>query len=77
MKNQMLAQLLRRMDSDKGLVDLLADVQARSGNWTSLSEEWDRITKVSATEIQRAAQQYLVEANRTLLRMGVAKAGQR
>lgn len=60
------AGLIRQLDSNAGLAQLLASYQANYGDWRKLFTSIDDVDKVTADDVQRVARQYLVPENRTI-----------
>ena len=65
-KTKTRAGLIRQLDSNAGLAQLLASYQANYGDWRKLFTSIDEIDKVSADDVQRVAKQYLTPENRTI-----------
>ncbi len=65
-KTRTRANLIRRLDNNSGLAQLLASYYANYGDWRKLFTEIDEIDKVTAEDVQRAAKQYFVPSNRTV-----------
>ena len=65
-KTRTRANLIRRLDNNEGLAQLLANYYANYGDWRKLFTEIDEIDKVTAEDVQRAAKQYFVPSNRTI-----------
>jgi predicted Zn-dependent peptidase len=65
-KTRTRANLIRRLDNNSGLAQLLASYYANYGDWRKLFTEIDEIDKVTADDVQRAAQRYFTPANRTI-----------
>jgi predicted Zn-dependent peptidase len=65
-KTRTRANLIRRLDNNEGLAQLLASYYANYGDWRKLFTEIDEIDKVTAADVQRAAKQYFVPSNRTI-----------
>jgi predicted Zn-dependent peptidase len=60
------AGLIRQLDSNEGLAQLLSSYQANYGDWRKLFTSIDDIDKVTADDVQRVARQYLTPDNRTI-----------
>jgi predicted Zn-dependent peptidase len=60
------ASLIRRLDSNTGLAQLLATYYANYGDWRKLFTSIDDIDKVTADDVQRVARQYFTSQNRTI-----------
>jgi predicted Zn-dependent peptidase len=65
-KTKTRAGLIRQLDSNSGLAQLLSSFQANYGDWRKLFTSIDDIDKVTADDVQRVARQYLVPENRTI-----------
>lgn len=65
-KKQFRADFIRSLDSNQGLSHMLAYFQTVSGDWRYLENNLDDIDTVTAAEIQRAVNRYLVPENRTV-----------
>jgi predicted Zn-dependent peptidase len=68
-KTQMQANLLRSLDSNKGMARRLAEYEGKTGSWENLFTELEAITAVSADDIQRVAKKTFTEDNRTIGRI--------
>jgi len=68
-KTQMQANLLRSLDSNKGMARRLAEYEGKTGSWENLFTELEAITAVSADDIQRVAKNTFTEDNRTIGRI--------
>jgi predicted Zn-dependent peptidase len=65
-KTKTRAGLIRQLDSNSGLAQLLSSFQANFGDWRKLFTSLDDIDKVTADDVQRVARQYLTPDNRTI-----------
>jgi predicted Zn-dependent peptidase len=65
-KTRTRAGLIRRLDNNAGLAQLLAEYYANYGDWRKLFTSIDDIDKVSADDVQRVAKQYFTPINRTI-----------
>ncbi|TVQ05346.1 MAG: insulinase family protein [Leptolyngbya sp. DLM2.Bin27] len=65
-KTQARAGLLQRLASNSGMASLLAEYQAKTGNWRNLFDELTAIETVSVADIQRVAQTLFEPTNRTV-----------
>jgi predicted Zn-dependent peptidase len=65
-KTKTRAGLIRQLDSNSGLAQLLSFFQANFGDWRKLFTSLDDIDKVTADDVQRVARQYLTPDNRTI-----------
>jgi predicted Zn-dependent peptidase len=64
-KTRTRAALIRQLDDNAGLAQLLASYYANYGDWKKLFTSIDDIDKVTAEDVQRVARQYFVPNNRT------------
>ena len=60
------AALIQKLDSNSGLAAELCAYQAGYGDWRKLFTELDEYNKVTAEDVQRVAQKYLLENTRTV-----------
>jgi len=60
------AQLVRQLGSNSGLAGALANYQVLTGDWRNLFRRLEAIDKVTPEDIQRVAQTYFSERNRTV-----------
>lgn len=65
-KTKLRASLIRQLDSNAGLAQELASYQANYGDWRRMFTELDDYNKVTAEDVMRVANQYLIENNRTV-----------
>lgn len=65
-KQRARAQLVQQLDSNTGLAGQLATYQVLTGDWRNLFRQLDAIDKVTREDIQRIAQTYFTERNRTV-----------
>lgn len=65
-KTQARAGLLQRLASNSGMASLLAEYQAKTGDWRNLFSELEAIEAVSAADIQRVTQTLFQPTNRTV-----------
>ncbi len=65
-KTRMRAGLIRQLDSDSGLAAELTFYEVVTGDWRNLFKQLDKIEKVTAEDVQRAAQTYFTTKNRTV-----------
>lgn len=68
-KTQARADLLRALDSNSGMAQLLAEYQGKTGDWRNLFEQLDQIAAVTTADIQRVARETFTEDNRTIGRI--------
>jgi predicted Zn-dependent peptidase len=74
-KTQARAGLLQRLASNSGMASLLAEYQAKTGDWRSLFSELKAIEAVSGADIQRVAQTLFQPTNRTVGKLLPAPSG--
>ncbi len=65
-KTQARAGLLRSLDSNMGMAQLLTEYEVKTGTWRNLFTEIDKIAAVTPADIQRVAQATLTPENRTI-----------
>ncbi len=65
-KTQSRASLLRRLNSNSGMASLLAEYQAKTGDWRNLFRDLDTIDQVTAADVQRVAQSLFQPNQRTV-----------
>jgi predicted Zn-dependent peptidase len=65
-KTRTRAGLIRQLDDNAGLAQLLASYYANYGDWKKLFTQLDEIDKVTADDVQRVARQYFTTENRTV-----------
>jgi predicted Zn-dependent peptidase len=65
-KTRTRASLIRQLDNDAGLAQLLAEYYANFGDWKRLFTDIDEIDKVTAADVQRVAREYFTPDNRTV-----------
>jgi predicted Zn-dependent peptidase len=65
-KTRTRAGLIRQLDDNAGLAQLLASYYANYGDWKKLFTSLDDIDKVTADDVQRVANQYFTTDNRTV-----------
>lgn len=68
-KTQAKASLLRSVNSNAGMASLLAEYQAKTGDWRNLFNRLDAIASVTHEDIQRVAQKTFTPENRTIGRL--------
>jgi predicted Zn-dependent peptidase len=66
-KTKLRADLIRKLDSNAGLASELCTYSVNYGDWRKLFTELDDYNKVTADDVQRVAQKYLVPATRTVV----------
>jgi predicted Zn-dependent peptidase len=65
-KTRTRAGLIRQLDNNAGLAQLLASYSANYGDWRKLFTAIDDIDKVTADDVQRVAKEYFTPQNRTI-----------
>jgi predicted Zn-dependent peptidase len=60
------ARFINQLDSRQGMAIQLASYQMIEGDWRKLFRKLDKINAVTAEDIQRVANQYLIKKNRTV-----------
>jgi predicted Zn-dependent peptidase len=65
-KTRTRAGLIRQLDSNAGLAQLLAEYHVNYGSWRKLFTAIEDIEKVTADDVQRVAKQYFTKENRTI-----------
>lgn len=65
-KNQLRADYIRGLDSNEGLAGKLSYFESMTGDYRYLTTYLDTLSKVTAADIQQAAQKYLTMENRTV-----------
>ena len=68
-KTQLKAGLLRTLDSNMGMARLLAEYQAKTGDWRNMFEELKKLEAITPEDIQRVAQKTFTAENRTIGRL--------
>jgi predicted Zn-dependent peptidase len=65
-KTRTRANLIRQLDDNAGLAQLLASYYGNFGDWRKLFTELDEVDKVTADDVQRVAKKYFTTDNRTV-----------
>jgi predicted Zn-dependent peptidase len=65
-KTQARAGLLRSLDSNEGMAQLLLEYEVKTGSWRNLFKQLDAIAAVTPGDIQRVAQTTFQPQNRTI-----------
>ncbi|WP_036481997.1 pitrilysin family protein [Myxosarcina sp. GI1] len=68
-KTQLKASLLRSLDSNLGMANILAEYEAKTGSWRNVFDELKKLEKITPKDIQRVAQATFVPENRTIGRL--------
>ncbi|WP_239651433.1 M16 family metallopeptidase [Neosynechococcus sphagnicola] len=68
-KTQVRASLLRRLDSNPGMAQLLLEYEIKTGSWRHVFRDLDRIAAVTPGDIQRVARSTFQVQNRTIGRL--------
>ncbi|MBW4655389.1 MAG: insulinase family protein [Kaiparowitsia implicata GSE-PSE-MK54-09C] len=68
-KTQVRVSLLQIVSSNQGMASLLADYQAKTGDWRNLFEELKAVEQVTAADVQRVSQQTFVPEKLTIGRL--------
>lgn len=64
-KTKTRANLIRQLDSNSGLAQLLTSAYANYGDWRKIFTDLEDVEKVSAQDVTRVANQYFTDMNRT------------
>ena len=65
-KTKARAGVIRRLDNNAGLAQMLATYYASYGDWRKLFTSIDDLNQVTADDVQRVARQYFVLPSRTV-----------
>jgi predicted Zn-dependent peptidase len=65
-KNQVQAGLLRNLDSNHGMAQLLAEYKAESGSSHQLFTDLERLNQITPAEMQKVAQRIFRPDNRVV-----------
>ncbi len=68
-KTQARADLLRSLDSNMGMAQLLLEYEVKTGSWRNLFQELEAITQVTPANVQRVAKETFKPENRTIGRL--------
>ncbi len=68
-KTQARAGLLRSLDSNSGMAQLLLEYEVKTGSWRNLFKELERLNAVTAADVQRVAMATFKPENRTIGRL--------
>jgi predicted Zn-dependent peptidase len=65
-KTRTRATLIRQLDDNAGLAQLLASYYGNYGDWKKLFTDLDEVDKVTADDVQRVVRTYFTTDNRTV-----------
>ncbi|NIR63368.1 MAG: insulinase family protein, partial [Aliifodinibius sp.] len=65
-KTRTRADLIRQLNSNRGLAGQLAFYEVLTGDWRNLFKQLDEINKVTAEDIKRVVNEYFTSHNRTV-----------
>lgn len=65
-RTQLRAGVINQLGSNSGLASALCNYQANFGDWRKLFTDLDEYNKVTADDVLRVAQKYLVDSSRTV-----------
>ena len=68
-KTQARAGVLRSLDSNMGMAQLLLEYEVKTGSWRNLFTQLEAIARVSAADVQRVANEAFTAENRTVGRL--------
>ena len=68
-KTQLKASLLRTLDSNMGMARILAEYDAKTGDWRNIFNELTNLESITAEDIQRVARITFTPENRTIGRL--------
>jgi predicted Zn-dependent peptidase len=68
-KTQLKAGLLRTLDSNMGMASILAEYDAKTGDWRNIFNELAKLEEITPDDIQRVAQTTFIAENRTIGRL--------
>jgi len=68
-KTQARAELVRSLDSNRGMARLLAEFEGKTGDWRNLFDEIEAIAQVTAQDVRRVAQETFQPQNRIVGRI--------
>ena len=68
-KTRAKVSILRSLDSNSGLANLLGEYEVKTGSWQNLFKEINAISAVTPADIQRVAKTTFVASNRTVGRL--------
>lgn len=76
-RNQIDAQLARSLESNQGVAFRLASSEGVTGNWHDFADRNEAIKKVTADDVMRVVNTYLVKRNRTVAFIASTGTGKR
>jgi predicted Zn-dependent peptidase len=65
-KTKLRAELIRKLDSNSGLAAELCSYSVNYGDWRKLFTELEDYNRVTADDVQRVAQKWLIPSSRTV-----------
>lgn len=68
-KTQLKASLLRTLDSNMGMARILAEYNAKTGDWRNIFNELTKLEAITTEDIQRVAKTTFTAENRTIGRL--------
>ena len=68
-KTQLKASLLRTLDSNMGMARILAEYEAKTGDWRNIFNELTKLEVIAPQDIQRVARTTFTAENRTIGRL--------
>ncbi|MEC4983407.1 MAG: pitrilysin family protein [Oscillatoria sp. PMC 1068.18] len=68
-KTQARAELLRTLDSNMGMAQLLAEYEVKTGSWRNLFKQLEALNQVTAADVQRVARETFQPENKTIGRI--------
>ena len=68
-KTQARAGVLRSLDSNSGMAQLLLEYEVKTGSWRNLFKELERLRGITAADVQRVANTTFKPENRTIGRL--------
>ena len=68
-KTQLKAGLLRTLDSNMGMARILAEYDAKTGDWRNIFNELTKLESITPEDIQRVAKKTFTDENRTIGRL--------
>jgi predicted Zn-dependent peptidase len=65
-KNQAEAGVLRSLNSNSGMAELLVEYQVKTGDWRNLFQQLEQLDRITSEDIMRVARATFTENNRTI-----------